>query len=133
MKIQTSPLLGILDLHLPPHHRQEIQVVSRCIGLSPISLVMSCNSSPLGSAPETVSLAQFLRDRNTSNEITGLGLERLTGSSELKRNSPFRPFSSLPVSTATVKSLVCVLHQAVHSSRTQCESNRSTSDLTRTA
>ena len=54
--------------------------------------------SPLGSAPETVPLAQFLRDRNTSNEITGLGLERLAGSSELDitrpsdRPSPHFPF-----------------------------------------
>ena len=34
-----------------------------------MSLVMSCNSSLLGSAPETISLTQLLRDRNTFNEI----------------------------------------------------------------
>ena len=59
---------------------------------------VSATLSPLGSAPETVSLPQLLRDRNTSNEITGLGPERLAGSSELDktrlsdRPSPHFPF-----------------------------------------
>ena len=45
----------------------------------------SATLSPLGSAPETVSLHQLLHDRNTSNEITGLGPESLAGSSELDK------------------------------------------------
>ena len=79
----------------------------------------SATQSPLISAPETVSLAQFLRDRDTSNEITGLGLERLAGSFELEKLA-FRSTFLLLTSRfrATVRSLVCVLHQAVNSSRT---------------
>ena len=57
----------------------------------------SATLSPLGSAPETVSLAQLFRDRNTLNEITGLGLERLAGSSELDKTRPSnRPSPHFP-------------------------------------
>ena len=57
----------------------------------------SATLSPLGSAPGTVSPAQLLRDRNTSYEITGLGLERLAGSSELDSTRPSdRPSPHFP-------------------------------------
>ena len=57
----------------------------------------SATLSELGSAPETVSLAQFLRDRNTSNEITGLGLEGPAGCSKLNKTRPSdRPFPHFP-------------------------------------
>ena len=71
-------------LPLPPVDQSASAAVSKpLVALSHNEA--SATLSPLGSAPETVSLAQFLRDRNTSNEITDLGPERLAGSSELDK------------------------------------------------
>ena len=83
-------------LDLPPVDQSASAAVNKPL-VAPTHNEASATLSPLGSAPETVSLPQLLRDRNTSNAITDLGPERLAGSSELDKTRPSdRPCPHFP-------------------------------------